>query len=347
MKARRLIGLLLILALLVGCQPIMPMTEQSAAMTMEQQKISNAMSGGLSALTKEATVLDGETQLRQGSSGWTCRPDDPASPLNDPMCFDASWAGLIGTEPNAEREAKNLFGINYMLQGGAVADNANPAAETPPDGMDWVIDVPHVMVVSSSDLAPADYSTEHHWGGPYIMFEGTPAEHLMVPVTGVPLPSADDPMQNAMSAAPLRVAENATIMGVDAAGAMVELQTGDNGWTCWPDDPNTPTNDPMCGDAQWVEFVSAMSEQRAPQYTGLGISYMLQGGSGASASDPTVMTPPEGQDWMIDGPHFMIVAPWDLDPAVYSTDPMSGGPYIMYEGTPYEHLMVPVTEMSH
>jgi hypothetical protein len=25
-----------------------------------------------------------------------------------------------------------------------------------------------------------------------------------------------------------------------------------------------------------------------------------------------------------------------------STDPQSGGPYVMYKGTPYAHIMVPV-----
>jgi hypothetical protein len=102
----------------------------------------------------------------------------------------------------------------------------------------------------------------------------------------------------------------------------------------------------MCLDANWLEFIHAIMAGREPEYSAIGIGYMLQGGSGASASDPTLTAPPAGQDWMIDGPHFMVVAPWDLDPAVYSTDPMSGGPYIMYEGTPYEHLMVPVTEPS-
>jgi hypothetical protein len=31
-----------------------------------------------------------------------------------------------------------------------------------------------------------------------------------------------------------------------------------------------------------------------------------------------------------------------LDPSVYSTDPNSGAPWIMWGGTPYEHLMIPV-----
>lgn len=348
MKQFRLLYLLFILTL-AGCMPITPQAAQPGG-----DRIASAMSGGLMAIAKDATVLDWPSkpgdkpaELRKGGNGWVCRPDDPVTPVNDPRCFNASWLQLSGTEPNAEREGKKRFGLGYMLKGGNAADNFDPAVLTPAEGEHWVIDGPHVMIVSSSDLDPATYSTDHHWGGPYIMFDGAPAEHLMVPTVADVMPSVDDPIRNAMSAAPLRVAEHATIMGMDAAGKMVEVRKGDNGWTCWPDDPTTPTNDPMCGDQQWAEFVSAIAEQRTPQYTGIGIGYMLQGGSSASVSDPTLTTPPEGQDWMIDGPHFMVVAPWKLDPAVYPTDPMSGGPYIMFEGTPYEHLMVPVTEMRH
>ncbi|MCE7986387.1 MAG: hypothetical protein DYG89_34885 [Caldilinea sp. CFX5] len=339
---------LLVIVVLVSCVPITPQAAQPG-----DDKIANAMSAGLRSVTKDATVLDWPSapdaepaELRKGTNGWVCRPDDPASPLNDPMCFDASWAALIGTEPNAEREAKQRFGLNYMLQGGAVADNFDPAALTPAAGADWVIDLPHVMVVSSSDLAPDHYSTAHHAGGPYIMFEGTPAEHLMIPVVGAALPSASDPIQNAMSAGPLRIAENATILDwpSTAGGELVELRAGDNGWSCLTDDPATPTNDPMCLDAQWMEWLTALLAGRAPEITAIGIGYMLQGGSVASNSDHTLAAPSAGEEWQIDPPHFMLIAPWDLDPASYPTEPQAGGPYIMFAGTPYEHVMVPVTE---
>jgi hypothetical protein len=38
----------------------------------------------------------------------------------------------------------------------------------------------------------------------------------------------------------------------------------------------------------------------------------------------------------------MVLAPGGFDPAYFTTDHDAGLPYIMYEGTPYEHLMVPV-----
>jgi len=154
----------------------------------------------------------------------------------------------------------------------------------------------------------------------------------------------ENPIYDAMSAAPLRVSENAAVMDwpTEAGGPLVELRAGTNGWTCLADDPSTPTHDPMYVDANFMEFLNALMEGRDPVYAGVGIAYMLRGGSVASNEDYTLMQPPAGHDWLIDGPHVMIVVPWDLDPALYSTDHASGGPYIMWEGTPYEHLMAPV-----
>lgn len=43
-------------------------------------------------------------------------------------------------------------------------------------------------------------------------------------------------------------------------------------------------------------------------------------------------------------PHVMLLLPGDLDQSVFSTDPDSGEPWIMWAGTPYEHLMMPVAE---
>jgi hypothetical protein len=38
----------------------------------------------------------------------------------------------------------------------------------------------------------------------------------------------------------------------------------------------------------------------------------------------------------------MLVLPGKLDPTLFTTDHTSGEPYIMWAGTPYEHIMMPV-----
>jgi len=40
----------------------------------------------------------------------------------------------------------------------------------------------------------------------------------------------------------------------------------------------------------------------------------------------------------------MLIMPGEVDQTVFSTDPDSGGPWIMFAGTPYEHIMMPVAE---
>ena len=162
------------------------------------------------------------------------------------------------------------------------------------------------------------------------------------------MPSAADKIANALSAGPASITANAAVMDwpAKAGGGLVELRPGTNGWTCLPDLPSSPANDPRCYDKQWMEFQMAALEKRAPKYTGVGISYMLQGDSVADNNDPAATKPPVGKDWMRDGPHIMIVAPDPQYLAGFPKDPEAGGAWIMFGGTPREHLMVPVVMPS-
>lgn len=314
-------------------------------------KIAVAMTGGPSGIAKDATILDWPVDgadpvvLREGTNGWVCRPDHPATPTNDPRCFDPNWRKLFPTAHGAEREALNLLGFGYMLQWGDAASHDDYNADEPPADGDWVLDGPHLMINISGDFDES-YMVGPEDGGPYVMFHGFSQEHLMIPTPIDQVVPSVNPIYDAMSAAPLRVSEDAAVMGWPSeasGGEFVVLREGTNGWTCMVDDPSTPTHDPMCVDENFMEFLNAIIEGWEPAYAGVGMAYMLRGGSAASNEDYTLMAPPDGHDWLIDGPHVMFVVPWDLDPALYSTDHASGGPYIMWEGTPYEHIMAPVT----
>ena len=50
---------------------------------------------------------------------------------------------------------------------------------------------------------------------------------------------------------------------------------------------------------------------------------------------------------MTSPPHVMLLLPGELDQTAFSTDHASGGPYIMWAGTPYEHIMLPVADGEH
>jgi hypothetical protein len=152
-------------------------------------------------------------------------------------------------------------------------------------------------------------------------------------------------IQNAMSAAPRAISKDATIMDWPATegGEMAVLRKGTGDWTCLPDDPTTPANDPQCEDKMAMEWAKAWISHGTPSLGSPGIGYMLQGGGSASNTDPFAKAPAAGESWMKEPPHLMIfpAAGTKLDPAAYD-DMHSGGPWIMWGGTPYEHLMVPV-----
>jgi hypothetical protein len=156
-------------------------------------------------------------------------------------------------------------------------------------------------------------------------------------------------IENAISAAPPALAENATILGFPAedGGDMVVLREGTNGWTCIPDWPVSPGNDPMCLDETFAQWNDALAAGTDPELTSVGLAYMLQGGSDPSNTDPFAMEPAEGEDWISTPPHIMIVFPTPLDPELFPTDHSYGGPYVMWAGTPYEHIMMPVAALPH
>lgn len=165
------------------------------------------------------------------------------------------------------------------------------------------------------------------------------------PGPAVAAAAAQDPIAVAMSGAPAAIGRDATIMRMTADGGLEELRAGTNGWLCIPDDnPAAPGNAPMCMDEHWQVWMAAFMAGETPSITGIGTSYMLQGGYFASNSDPSIQTPAEGDDWLFDGPHLMMVVP---DPAMlegYPTEHGTGGPYVMWAGTPYAHLMIPTGE---
>ena len=130
---------------------------------------------------------------------------------------------------------------------------------------------------------------------------------------------------------------------VGADGAMRTVREGTNGFWCMPDSPATPGPDPMCGDANAMEWAMAWIGKTEPPKGKVGFMYMLAGGTDASNTDPYATAPADGNNWVKTGPHVMIMNAMDMM-AGYPADaqPDTSKPYVMWEGTPYRHLMVPV-----
>ena len=152
--------------------------------------------------------------------------------------------------------------------------------------------------------------------------------------------TAADKISRAMSAAPESVSANAMIMDNDGT----ILREGNNGWTCLP---NTMPDDhaPMCNDALWMKMMQALGNKADFVADGMGISYMLQGdiGAGVSNATPFHPDPKNAPDYTEGGPHLMIILPKAMLQGI-TTDPKSGGPYVMWADTPYAHIMVPISD---
>jgi hypothetical protein len=157
-------------------------------------------------------------------------------------------------------------------------------------------------------------------------------------------PGDADIIKSAMTAAPAKVSQNATIVAMDASGKMRTVRKGTNGFTCMADNPETPGPDPMCMDKPAMEWVHAWLGHKNPQVGKIGFMYMLSGGTDASNTDPYAKKPSASNNWVKTGPHVMIVGG---DPSFYENypkdaQPDTAVPYIMWPGTPYQHLMIPV-----
>lgn len=151
--------------------------------------------------------------------------------------------------------------------------------------------------------------------------------------------TARQKLEEALTAAPSTITDGATV--VDWEGNT--LREGSNGWTCLPRIPGSTGPNPMCMDGPWMEWAHAFEQGIEPEVSGLGVAYMLAGDAEVNNADPSDQTRDPGEVWVDAGSHIMLVVP---DPSLLeglTTDPSTGGPWVMWKGTPYAHVMVPLT----
>lgn len=145
-------------------------------------------------------------------------------------------------------------------------------------------------------------------------------------------------IDDALSAAPPQIAETATVMNMSGE----VLREGDGVYTCFPSEP--PAG-PMCLDAEWMRWADAWMNKKDFKAESVGLAYMLAGdpeGGGASNIDPFATEPTDDNQWVAEGPHLMLIAPPGMGLDALTTDMNAGDPYVMWKGTPYEHVMIPV-----
>ena len=151
--------------------------------------------------------------------------------------------------------------------------------------------------------------------------------------------TVQDAIASARSAGPDSISADATVMDWD----LNVISQGSSSWTCLPDRPDTPGNDPWCVTDAWLNFLKAYVNQTEPTYADIGFAYMLQGDTPVSSTNPFATEPTGSDDWVTDlGAHLMMLVPNpDLLDSI-PTDHRNGGPWIMWPDTPYAHIMIPV-----
>jgi hypothetical protein len=163
-------------------------SKSTATPMSDAQMIESAMRAAPASLARQATIMtmeaDGKMRtLREGSNGFTCIPDAPATPGPDPMCADKAAMGWVNAWLTRATPPAGKVGLMYMLAGGTDASNTDPYA-TQPKGSHWIRTGPHLMVVGADAAFYEQYprSADPETGAPYVMWAGTPYQHLMAPI---------------------------------------------------------------------------------------------------------------------------------------------------------------------
>ena len=178
-------------------------------------------------------------------------------------------------------------------------------------------------------LCSASAYAGHHEGG----HGGGPAE--------VGTLTIEQKIGLAKAAAPSNVSDEARVLDADNT----VLQEGDNGWTCMVGTPPNYEN-PMCVDAVWLGWLDAYMNKTPykNETRAIGFSYMLVGDIPVDNDDP--FNTDEGKNtWVQEGPHLMLLMPQGLFGDLLR-DPYAGGPYVMWEGSEYAHIMVPLEKTT-
>ena len=146
-------------------------------------------------------------------------------------------------------------------------------------------------------------------------------------------------IEDALRAAPPQITEDAKVMTMEGE----VLREGDGDYTCFPGVEKGPG--PMCLAAEWMRWADAWMNKKEFEPQSAGVAYMLAGdmpSGGASNIDPFATERTDDNQWVIEGPHLMLLLPDAAALDAITTDPDAGGPYVMWQGTPYAHVMVPV-----
>lgn len=154
--------------------------------------------------------------------------------------------------------------------------------------------------------------------------------------------SDKEQIELARSAAPSSISKDATIIIVDKDRKFKKVITGTNGFTCYSDLDKIDVPVPSCMDTAAVQWWNDFTGGKPrPTNKVPGVAYMAQGALRWEKDGKIYMDWHEpGTKRIKEPPHWLIFWPFDAKSANLPTYPGKFGSYIMYDGTPWSHLMI-------
>ena len=178
-----------VLAAITLATPVQAEEKAGMPAMTDEAMIASAMAAAPAKVGANAAIVamgvDGKMRtLREGKNGFTCMPDNPATPGPDPMCMDHAAMKWVEAWIGHKTPAAGKIGLMYMLKGGTDASNVDPYAVKPSASNHWLKTGPHIMIVGADqsfyDMYPK--VAQPDTAAPYVMWPGTPYQHLMIPV---------------------------------------------------------------------------------------------------------------------------------------------------------------------
>lgn len=357
----------------------------SASAQTVSERIEQAVTPLPADLKAEATVYDYDDDgvrevLRQGTNHVECKPRDERGFT---LCFPTSTAAR--RDYSAALAAQGLEGDELQIAMQAAEDDGT-IQPTPPGSMLyrlyeeddrikllWVVLLPNMMAEDQamSLVSQRDPSLAGH-GRPWMMREGTPGAHLMIPINGTHLSNktADldpidtqalyekDPVAHALLPLPADLRDGAQVVTYTEDGSRKVLREGSNMMEC-------ATRDEATGFTRcYHKSLGAQTDYRA-KLSAQGMSFQEVSAAmvEARANGEVPATPYGSMMYRLYEEEDRLKLLWVLflpnatsEELGMSTasqrDPSLDGeglPWMMREGTPSAHLMIPVngTELSN
>ncbi|MEO8031707.1 MAG: hypothetical protein ABJC74_02130 [Gemmatimonadota bacterium] len=167
-------------------------------------------------------------------------------------------------------------------------------------------------------------------------------------------PSNAVQIAGAVSPAPDSLKAGATVLGYDAAGKLVSIRQGTNNLLCLADNPSSKDFHPACYQKELEPF---MARGRALRAQGLkrpaidSVRYAeIMSGALRMPPRPTTLYEYYGKKENFDSATgrvtgasavYVVYTPYATEESSgLSTIPIPGGPWLMYPGKPWAHIMI-------